>query len=79
MYFQAFSESISLLDKEYVPSREASAIDLFRRFGLSDTVLSLLAQQQLLMITTDFRLYGTLASQGLDVLNFNQLRSWVGV
>lgn len=46
----------------------------FHRFGLTDTVIALLACGQLLVLTDDFPLYGLLAKRGVDVINFNHVR-----
>ena len=65
----------TLLTEEYVSSQDAAVTPEFGRFGLSDAVLVSLARRKLLLITADFPLAGYVASKGLDVINFNHLRS----
>ena len=47
----------------------------FNKFGLSDTAIQHLAQQNYLILTDDFPLYHYLATKGHSVINFNHIRS----
>ncbi len=44
------------------------------KFGLSDTVTSLIAKDNLLVLTDDLPLCGYLQNIGIDALNFNNIR-----
>lgn len=46
----------------------------FYKFGLCDLALAALAQDNYLVLTDDFKLYGYLASQSLPAINFNHIR-----
>jgi len=73
-FFRAFSQRITTLSEEYVPSDRAAAIDCFPRFGLTDTVTILLGSRNYLVLTDDHKLAGFLVSRSVDVVNFNHLR-----
>lgn len=46
----------------------------FYKFGLCDSALAVLAQDNYLVLTDDFKLYGYLESQSLPAVNFNHIR-----
>ena len=45
------------------------------RFGVTDAALVRIADEGVLVMTDDFRLYQYLLSRGRDVINFNHLRA----
>ncbi len=47
----------------------------FPKFGLTDTGIVHSARGRFLVLTDDFRLAGYLQRQGIDVVNFNYLRT----
>lgn len=65
---------LEVLDERYVPSREACKEEEFRRLGLTDASLLLLAKQEFLVLTDDRHLYTALQKNGVDAVNFNHLR-----
>jgi len=65
------------MDERYQPSKELCQSEAFPRFGLTDTAIFNLAPGQCLVLTTDFKLTGVLEKNGVDVLNYNQLRSLI--
>jgi rRNA-processing protein FCF1 len=65
---------LEVLDERYVPSREACRVEEFRRLGLTDASLLLLAKQEFLVLTDDRHLYTALQKNGVDAINFNHLR-----
>lgn len=69
---------VGVLDEQYIPSSEAARVDEFRRLGLSDSAILLLAGGDLLVLTVDLHLYLALEKRKLAVRNFNHLRelSW---
>jgi hypothetical protein len=73
-YLNAFAAEISLLDEKYVPTKDVLSSDAFSIFGLSDAVIAEIANRDLLVMTTDGKLYNYLSSIGLPVLNFNHIR-----
>lgn len=78
-YFLQFRSSLSLLAEEYVPSKTALA-SRWLRFGLTDAAIATISRERYLVITEDLRLAQALASDGIDTLNFNNLRylNWTG-
>jgi hypothetical protein len=65
---------IEVFDEQYAPSTEASKVEEFRRLGLTDAVLLLLARGDLLVLTDDRHLYSALEGKGLAAINFNHVR-----
>lgn len=72
--FAIFSNSISVLDENYVSSNIVSRRAAFTKFGLTDCGILELAQNQYLVLTDDLKLAAYLQSQGVDAVNFNHLR-----
>ncbi|MDX2232391.1 MAG: PIN domain-containing protein [Leptolyngbyaceae cyanobacterium bins.349] len=69
-----FAKSISLLDEHYIDSCTISERPEFVRFGLTDCGILEAAQNQYLVLTDDLKLSVHLQSQGVDVVNFNNIR-----
>lgn len=74
-FFRLIRERFELLDETHYPSKSASAAAIFPRFGLTDTVITEVANQQYLVLTDDFPLANYLGSIEADVINFNHYRS----
>ena len=74
-YFKKFSSDITLLEEENVASRDVATMQEFVRFGLTDTGIIRLARGRYLVLTDDFRLSQYLQSVGVDVVNFNHIRT----
>ena len=73
-YFKKFSSGISLLEEEYVASKDVADMQEFVRFGLTDTGIVHLTRGKYLVLTDDFRLSQYLQSAEVDVINFNHIR-----
>jgi len=69
-----FSASMSLLDEQHIDSQTSSQRTEFVRFGLTDCGIIEVARNQYLVLTDDLKLAGHLLSQGIDTVNFNNLR-----
>jgi len=74
--FETFRHQILVLTETYVHSHEASKADDFPSLGLTDSVISIIAERGLLVITDDFPLSNRLAARSLRVINFNHLRAF---
>jgi rRNA-processing protein FCF1 len=74
-YFKKFSSNITLLEEENVASRDVAQMREFVRFGLTDTGIIRLTRGRYLVLTDDFRLSQYLQSVGVDVINFNHIRT----
>lgn len=72
--FKKFVSLIEVMDEHSEPSKEISRSDAFVRFGLTDAAISAIAKKQFLVLTVDFALTGYLRKQGVDVINFNNVR-----
>lgn len=57
-----------------VESAEASRVEEFRRIGLTDAGVVLMAQKGLAVLTDDLPLYLALQRRGVEAINFNHLR-----
>jgi rRNA-processing protein FCF1 len=75
--FRTFAGTIGILTELQVPAREASAEDAFPRFGLTDVAILRNARDKCLVMTEDFRLSQYLAHEKVEVLNFNNLRTYL--
>ena len=73
-YFEIFSRGIGLLDEQYVESKTAAEFDRFPTLGLTDSGVAILAKGAYLVLTDDSKLYRTLETMGIDVMNFNHIR-----
>jgi hypothetical protein len=58
------------------PCRELANDQAFLRFGLTDTAIAMVAPGKYLVLTDDLALFGVLAKRGVDVLNFNRIRTF---
>jgi len=54
---------------------QLSSHEMFPRFGLADTSLRFLSNESFLVLTDDLPLFHYLGQKGLDVLNYNYLRT----
>lgn len=77
-YYQEFKKQLHVLDEKYVASSSVSQNSYFARCGLTDSVIVDLARNQYLVLTADLKLALLLGREGIDVINFNQIRylSW---
>jgi len=73
-YFQEFRQQLQLLSENYVPASSVCACPYFEQYGLTDSVIAVLSQNQYLVLTADARLAYLLEDLGVDVLNFNHIR-----
>ena len=61
--------------EKFRPARSITAEPAFFQFGLTDTAISLLAPSRYLVLTDDLPLAGLLQKRGVDVVNFNHIRT----
>jgi hypothetical protein len=75
--FPILKTIIGLLEENLTSSLEIIHSDqtCFNKFGLSDTAIQYLAQQNYVVLTDDLRLYHYLSTKGYTAFNFNHLRS----
>lgn len=73
-FFQQFISLIGKLDEYSEASKLLAKTETFARFGLTDTAISHLANESILVLTIDFPLAGYLHKKGVNVINFNKVR-----
>ena len=73
-WFSHFRNALQLFDEQQFVSHELASKDEFLAFGLTDTALSCLCGEALL-VTEDYRLSGYLRSKNLPVINFSDIRA----
>jgi rRNA-processing protein FCF1 len=74
-YYSVFAYSAGLLTEHYSESKQICALEHFKNFGLTDSGIISMAQGRYLVLTDDAPLVGYLQQAGIDVINFNHLRS----
>lgn len=74
-YFAEMAATVADSGERYATSRDLSAMVGFARFGLTDMAIAEAAPARFLVLTDDFPLANMLGSSGIDVLNFNHVRS----
>ncbi len=74
-FYPKFADHLATFDEHYLESSKISSTPHFLKLGLTDSGILNLAQGQYLVLTDDFRLAGQLEKQGIDVINFNHIRT----
>jgi rRNA-processing protein FCF1 len=74
-FYPKFAEQIAALQEHYIESAKLSSTPHFLKLGLTDSGILNLAQDKYLVLTDDFPLAGRLEKQGIDVINFNHIRT----
>jgi rRNA-processing protein FCF1 len=74
--YSLLSQEITVGFREaYIESSESASLESFSRFGLTDSCIGILAKDNYLVLTDDFKLASHLNSDGIDVINFNHFRT----
>ena len=76
-FYAGLAKAANVMTEHYCDSRSACAESTFKRLGLTDAGICLLAKSHL-VVTFDFPLYQMLRSRGIDAINVNHLiqASW---
>lgn len=74
-----FGLLLGRMREDYVQSSLAVAHPTFLRLGLSDAVISHLADGDMVIVTADFDLYNEAVRSGRHAVNFNHVREEYGV
>jgi rRNA-processing protein FCF1 len=69
-----FAKIICQMEEQHHPSRHIAQFSEFPKFGLTDCSILHLSREGYLVLTDDFRLSMYLQNQGIDTVNFNNLR-----
>jgi rRNA-processing protein FCF1 len=75
--FENLAEAAVNLNEHYLESSIIVKISSFNRFGLTDCSILELASDRYLVLTDDFKLTSHLQSVGINVINFNHLRTYL--
>jgi hypothetical protein len=69
-----FAAVLNQLTEENAAAADLSLAPHFVRFGIADTAISLVAPGKYFVLTEEAALYSLLATNGVDVMNFNHVR-----
>lgn len=72
--FTIFTDGISKLEESYMASKAIATNERFTKFGLTDCGILNLAKNQYLVLTDDLKLAVYLEREGIDTINFNNIR-----
>ena len=72
---ELYRQWVASAQEFYDESRSLTAGTVFDRLGLANAAVSFVAQKGMLVLTDDFDLYGVLSARGIDVINFNHIRT----
>jgi len=75
-FYEHFAHAMKTMHEQYTPSQVLSNDKAFPKFGLTDTAILKAANGKYRVLTDDFRLAQYLIGQNIDVINFNQLRTF---
>lgn len=73
-WFTIFAQGLSILDEFYIESKAVATNEKFTKFGLTDCGILNLAKAHYLVLTDDLKLAAYLQKEGINVINFNNLR-----
>jgi hypothetical protein len=75
-YYASFAAGLEgPVSEHYIPSKRLVLQSRFARLGLTDTGIIEQARHRHLVLTSDLPLYNHLCDLGVDVINFNYIRS----
>lgn len=74
-YYSEFAQRVDTLEEHFLESRSVSRAAHFARFGLTDSGIVELVKDKYLVITDDLRLASYCQNTGIDVINFNNIRT----
>lgn len=72
--FSIIAQAISGLEEFYIESKVIATNERFTKFGLTDCSILNLARYQYLVLTDDLKLAVYLQKEGIDTINFNNIR-----
>jgi len=72
--FESFAADIQTFDEHTVAASSIAATSTFKRLGITDASLPLIARDRFLVLTDDLVLYAELLKSGVDAINFNHIR-----
>ncbi|HEU5231279.1 MAG TPA: hypothetical protein VFU50_00360 [Terriglobales bacterium] len=76
-FYNLFYSLIDRWNEQFTSTSRLLSDAQLRILGIADLSISAVAARPILVLTDDFRLAGKLQQRGLDVVNFNHLRSYL--
>ena len=73
--YSEFATQTMLLKEEYIEGTRVCSLECFKNFHLTDSGIIDVAKGQYLVLTDDWPLAGYLQHVGIDVINFNHIRT----
>lgn len=74
--YTVLAQQIDQLNEFYLESQRIAQLERFPVFGLTDLSIMQTAKDQYLVLTDDLRFAGYLQSMAVDVVNFNNVRTF---
>ena len=74
-YYSEFAKCVDTLEEHFIDSRQITRSTHFAKFGLTDSGIVELVKGKYLVITDDLRFASYCQNTGVDVINFNNIRS----
>ena len=74
-FYTLFSSYVRGFEERFTPSKKIVIHEHFSKFGLTDLATLDNAKGRYLVLTVDLPLFGYLQNMGVDVINFNHLRT----
>lgn len=71
-----FAQGIARLDEFYLESINVANTDNFAKFGLTDCAIVNLSRDRYLVLTDDLKLANYLQREGIETINFNNIRTY---
>jgi len=72
--FESFADNIQAFDEQTEAAGTIATTPAFKRLGITDASLPLIARGKFLVLTDDFVLYNHLLENEVDAINFNHIR-----
>jgi hypothetical protein len=72
--FDSFARDIQVLHEGVETAANICGTPLFRRLGITDAGIAMIAKGRFLVLTTDLNLHVALLNSGVDATNYNHIR-----
>lgn len=73
-FFSVFANSFTVISEKYLPSKSIANNKNFDKFGLTDIGIMLVAKDNYLILTDDFKLSQFASKNDIDTINFNHIK-----
>lgn len=73
-FFSIFTDQLTVISEKYLPSKSIANDENIYKFGLTDIGIMLVAKDNYLILTDDFKLSNLASENGIDAINFNHIK-----